>query len=104
MDGWGVHTFRFVTEDGKSKLVKFRLRTLQGKASLLWEEAQIIAGKNADYHRQDLFDSIEAGEFPEYEVCISSPLNNHRAVVLTHPSSKCKLSKKKTSCALASMF
>ncbi|CAI6334993.1 unnamed protein product [Periconia digitata] len=67
MDGWGVHTFRFVTADGGSKLVKFRLRTLQGKASLLWEEAQAIAGKNPDFHRQDLFDSIEAGEFPEYE-------------------------------------
>lgn len=70
MDGWGVHTFRFVTETGASKLVKFRLRTLQGKASLLWEEAQIISGKNADFHRQDLWDSIEAGEFPEYEVLI----------------------------------
>ncbi|KAF1963278.1 catalase-domain-containing protein [Byssothecium circinans] len=67
MDGWGVHTFRFVTSDGKTKLVKFRLRTLQGKASLLWEEAQIVSGKNADYHRQDLWDAIEAGNFPEYE-------------------------------------
>ncbi|PVH99043.1 catalase-domain-containing protein [Periconia macrospinosa] len=67
MDGWGVHTFRFVTGDGQNRLVKFRMRTLQGKASLLWEEAQIISGKNADYHRQDLWDSIEAGEFPEYE-------------------------------------
>ncbi|KAH7118845.1 catalase-like domain-containing protein [Dendryphion nanum] len=67
MDGWGVHTYRFVTDDGKTKLVKFRFRTLQGKASLLWEEAQVTAGKNADYHRQDLWDSIENGQFPEYE-------------------------------------
>ncbi|CAO2654178.1 Nn.00g109110.m01.CDS01 [Neocucurbitaria sp. VM-36] len=65
-DGWGVHTFRFVTADGKTKLVKFRFRTLQGKASLLWEEAQITAGKNADAHRQDLFESIEKGYFPEW--------------------------------------
>ncbi|KAJ4303551.1 hypothetical protein N0V90_002449 [Kalmusia sp. IMI 367209] len=67
MDGWGVHTFRFVTGDGKSKLVKFRFQTLQGKASLLWEEAQITAGKNADFHRQDLWDSIEQGLNPEWE-------------------------------------
>ncbi|KAF2653037.1 catalase-domain-containing protein [Lophiostoma macrostomum CBS 122681] len=67
MDGWGVHTFRFVTDDGKTKLVKFRFKTLQGKASLLWEEAQVTAGKNADFHRQDLFDSIEKGQYPEYE-------------------------------------
>jgi catalase len=67
MDGWGVHTFRFVTGDGKSKLVKFRFQTLQGKASLLWEEAQVTAGKNADFHRQDLWDSIDSGSYPEWE-------------------------------------
>ncbi|KAK7183308.1 hypothetical protein DPSP01_000568 [Paraphaeosphaeria sporulosa] len=67
MDGWGVHTFRFVTGDGKTKLVKFRFQTLQGKASLLWEEAQVTAGKNADYHRQDLWDSIDSGSYPEWE-------------------------------------
>ncbi|KAF2115260.1 catalase-like domain-containing protein [Lophiotrema nucula] len=67
MDGWGVHTFRFVTNDGQTKLVKFRFRTLQGKASLVWEEAQVTSGKNADFHRQDLFDSIENGLYPEYE-------------------------------------
>ncbi|KAJ4991484.1 catalase [Stagonosporopsis vannaccii] len=65
-DGWGVHTFRFVTDDGKTKLVKFRFRTLQGKASLLWEEAQVTAGMNADFNRQDLFESIEKGLFPEW--------------------------------------
>jgi catalase len=68
MDGWGVHTFRFVTDEGKTKLVKFRFKSLQGKASLLWEEAQVAAGKNADYHRQDLFDNIDKGRYPEWEV------------------------------------
>lgn len=68
MDGFGVHTFRFVTDDGKSKLVKWHMKTLQGKASLVWEEAQAVSGKNADYHRQDLFDSIDNGRFPEWEV------------------------------------
>lgn len=66
MDGWGVHTFRFVTDDGKTKLVKFRFRTLQGKASLLWEEAQAASGKASDMHRADLFDSIEREQYPEW--------------------------------------
>jgi len=67
MDGFGVHTFRFLTDDGKSKFVKFHFKSLQGKASLVWEEAQQAAGKNADYHRADLFDSISKGRFPEWE-------------------------------------
>lgn len=75
MDGFGVHTFRFVTEEGDTKLVKFHFKTLTGKASLVWEEAQATAGKNADFHRQDLFKSIAAGRFPEWEVCsTTSPL------------------------------
>jgi catalase len=68
MDGWGVHTFRLVTEEGKTKLVKFRLKTQQGLASRLWEEQQILAGKNADADRQDLFESIENGYYPEWVV------------------------------------
>ena len=71
-DGWGVHTFRFVTDEGKTKLVKFRFRSLQGRASLLWEEAQVTAGMNADAHRQDLFESIENGMFPEWVVSSSA--------------------------------
>ncbi|KAH7081578.1 catalase-like domain-containing protein [Paraphoma chrysanthemicola] len=66
MDGWGVHTFRFVADDGKTKLVKFRFRTLQGLASRLWEEQQVTAGKNADADRQDLWDAIEDGYYPEW--------------------------------------
>ncbi|KAI9786582.1 MAG: hypothetical protein M1839_006131 [Geoglossum umbratile] len=68
MDGFGVHTFRLVTDDGKSKLVKWHWKTLQGKASLVWEEAQVTSGKNADFHRQDLFDAIKEGKFPEWEL------------------------------------
>ncbi|KAJ6111519.1 hypothetical protein N7523_007580 [Penicillium sp. IBT 18751x] len=68
VDGFGVHTYRFVTNNGTSKLVKFHWKTLQGKASLVWEEAQQTAGKNADFLRQDLFDSIEAGRYPEWEL------------------------------------
>ncbi|OQE23471.1 hypothetical protein PENFLA_c011G00190 [Penicillium flavigenum] len=68
VDGFGVHTFRMVTDDGKTKLVKFHWKGLQGKASFVWEEAQQTAGKNADFMRQDLFESIEAGRFPEWEL------------------------------------
>lgn len=65
-----MHTFRLVKEDGTSKLVKWHWKTLQGKASLVWEEAQIVSGKNADYHRQDLWDAIESGNGPEWELCV----------------------------------
>ncbi|KAL1962269.1 hypothetical protein VTN77DRAFT_9859 [Rasamsonia byssochlamydoides] len=68
MDGFGVHTFRFVTDDGSSKLVKFHWTSLQGKAGLVWEEAQAAAGKNLDYMRQDLWDNIAAGRYPEWEL------------------------------------
>ncbi|KAL2863980.1 catalase catB [Aspergillus lucknowensis] len=70
VDGFGVHTFRFVTDQGESKLVKFHWKTLQGKASLVWEEAQHISGKNPDFLRQDLFDAIEAERYPEWELAV----------------------------------
>lgn len=73
VDGFGVHTFRLVTDDGSSKLVKWHWKSMQGKASLVWEEAQAVAGKNADFHRKDLFESIDAGRYPEWEVGFSSP-------------------------------
>jgi catalase len=68
MDGFGVHTFRLVTDDGDSKLVKWHWKSKQGRASLVWEEAQSTAGLNADFHRQDLWDAIESGNFPEWEL------------------------------------
>ncbi|KAI9929570.1 hypothetical protein ASPWEDRAFT_41216 [Aspergillus wentii DTO 134E9] len=68
VDGFGVHTYRFVTDKGATKLVKFHWKSLQGKASLVWEEAQQVSGKNPDFIRQDLFESIEAGRFPEWEL------------------------------------
>ncbi|KAJ5116707.1 hypothetical protein N7456_001055 [Penicillium angulare] len=68
VDGFGVHTYRLVTDKGDSKLVKFHWKGLQGKASFVWEEAQQTAGKNADFMRQDLWDAIEAGRYPEWEL------------------------------------
>ncbi|KAI5465679.1 catalase-like domain-containing protein [Mariannaea sp. PMI_226] len=69
MDGFGVHTFRLVTDDGDSRFVKWHWKTKQGKASLVWDEAQHIAGKNADYHRDDLWKAIASGNGPEWELC-----------------------------------
>lgn len=68
VDGFGVHTYRFVTDEGASKLVKFHWKSMQGKAAMVWDEAQQVAGKSNDYHRQDLFAAIENGRYPEWEV------------------------------------
>jgi catalase len=70
MEGFGVHTFRLVNEDGEASLVKFHWKPLAGVHSLVWEEAQIAAGVDPDFHRRDLADGIEAGAFFEYELGI----------------------------------
>lgn len=74
VDGFGVHTYRLVTDSGASKLVKFHWKSLQGKASMVWEEAQQVSGKNSDFMRQDLWTSIEYGRYPEWEVCATQSL------------------------------
>ncbi|MFD3247698.1 catalase HPII [Rahnella aquatilis] len=68
MEGFGIHTFRFVNAEGKATFVRFHWKPLAGKASLLWDEAQKLAGKDADFHRRDLWEAIEAGDYPEYEL------------------------------------
>jgi catalase len=68
MEGFGVHTFRLVNEEGVSRFVKFHWKPLKGVASLVWEEAQLVSGKDPDFNRRDLFESIERGDFPEYEL------------------------------------
>ena len=67
MEGFGVHTFRLINMEGKAVFVKFHWKPLLGVHSVAWDEAQIISGKDADFHRRDLFDAIEAGSFPEWE-------------------------------------
>jgi catalase len=67
MQGFGVHTFRLVNENGESRFVKFHWRPLAGTHSLDWDEAVKIAGADADYHRRDLWEAIESGAYPEYE-------------------------------------
>ncbi|MGI2902152.1 catalase [Tolypothrix sp. VBCCA 56010] len=68
IQGFGVHTFRFVNEQGKARFVKFHWKPLLGVHSFVWDEAQKIAGKDPDFHRRDLWESIEMGDFPEYEL------------------------------------
>ena len=68
MEGFGVHTFRFVDESGKSSFVKFHWKPLLGVHSVAWDEAQNISGKDPDFHRRDLWDAIESGAFPEWEL------------------------------------
>ncbi|MBE1463620.1 catalase [Kibdelosporangium phytohabitans] len=70
MEGFGVHTFRLVNDSGETALVKFHWKPVAGIHSLVWEEAQIAAGVDPDFHRRDLADSIDAGIFPEYELGI----------------------------------
>ena len=68
MEGFGVHTFRLVNEAGDSTYVKFHWRPKLGMASLIWDEALKISGADPDFHRRDLWNAIEAGTFPEWEL------------------------------------
>jgi catalase len=68
MQGFGVHSFRFVNEAGESRFVKFHWNPLAGTHSLAWDEAVKISGADPDFHRRDLWEAIEAGDYPEYEL------------------------------------
>lgn len=68
MQGFGVHTFRLVTAEGESHFVKFHWQPLAGTHSLAWDEAVKIAGADSDFHRRDLWEAIETGAYPEYEL------------------------------------
>ena len=68
MQGFGVHTFRLINAGGESRFVKFHWNPVAGTHSLDWDESIKIAGADSDYTRRDLWESIEAGVFPEYEL------------------------------------
>jgi catalase len=68
MQGFGVHTFRLVNAKGESKFVKFHWRPLAGTHSLDWDESLKICGADPDFHRRDLWEAIESGAFPEWEL------------------------------------
>jgi catalase len=70
MQGFGVHSFRFVNDSGESRFVKFHWNPVAGTHSLAWDEAVKISGADPDFHRRDLWEAIEAGAYPEYELGI----------------------------------
>ncbi|MGW0931250.1 catalase [Streptomyces sp. NPDC002644] len=72
MEGFGVHTFRLVNAAGETTLVKFHWKPKLGVHSLVWEEAQIVNGVDPDFHRRDLFDAIESGAYPQWELGIQT--------------------------------
>lgn len=68
MQGFGVHTFRLVNAVGESVFCKFHWTPLAGTHSLVWDEAVKIGGADPDFHRRDLWEAIDAGAFPEWEL------------------------------------
>jgi catalase len=68
MEGFGVHTFRLINARGKARFVKFHWKPLLGLHAVVWDEAQKISGKDPDFHRRDLWESIESGNYPEWEL------------------------------------
>lgn len=68
MEGFGVHTFRLINAKGKSHFVKFHWKPVAGVHSLVWDEAMKLMGKDPDFHRRALFEAIEDGHFPEWEL------------------------------------
>jgi len=70
MEGFGVHTFRLINDDGNSTYVKFHWKPKAGVQSVLWNEALKINGADPDFHRRDLWSAIQAGDFPEWELCL----------------------------------
>ncbi|WP_018477536.1 catalase [Pontibacter roseus] len=70
MQGFGVHTFRFINEAGKATFVKFHWRPTIGTHSLVWDEAQKLGGKDPDWLRRDLWEAIEQGNYPEFELSV----------------------------------
>ncbi|MGH8118813.1 MAG: catalase [Rhodanobacteraceae bacterium] len=70
MEGFGVHTFRLLDAEGQSTFVKFHWRPKLGLQSTVWDEAVKIAGADPDFHRRDLFEAIQAGQFPEWDLAV----------------------------------
>lgn len=70
IQGFGVHTFRLINAEGKGIFVKFHWTPKQGLTQLVWDEAQKLGGKDPDFHRRDLYEAIEKGFYPEWELGI----------------------------------
>ncbi|GGM74976.1 catalase [Lentzea pudingi] len=90
MEGFGVHTFRLVNADGETALAKFHWKPKLGVHSLVWEEAQLLAGVDPDFHRRDLADAIESGAHPQWELGLQimpdSPQQTFEGIDLLDPT------------------
>lgn len=79
MEGFGVHTFRFINSEGTAFFVKFHLKPKLGVHSVAWQEAQKISGADPDFHRRDLWEAIENGAYPEWDLGVQVvPEENER--------------------------
>ncbi|WP_426478586.1 catalase [Chryseobacterium sp. CBSDS_008] len=67
MEGFGVHSFKFINEEGKVHFVKFHFKPKLGVHSVAWNEAQMISGVDSDFHKRDLWEAIENGDYPEWD-------------------------------------
>ena len=70
MEGFGVHTFKWINHKGEVFFVKYHFTPKLGVHSLVWDEAQKIAGRDPDYHRKDLYEAIDKGDYPEWELAV----------------------------------
>jgi len=68
MEGFGVHTFKLINKEGKATFVKFHWKPKLGVHGVAWNEAQKISGFNSDYHRQDLWEAIDKGVYPQWDL------------------------------------
>ena len=68
IEGFGIHSFRLLDAEGGSTFVKFHWRPKLGLQSTVWDEAVKLAGADPDFHRRDMFEAIQAGDFPEWEL------------------------------------
>jgi catalase len=68
MEGFGVNTYRLINDAEEVRFVKFHWKPLQGTHSLVWDEAVKISGADPDFHRRDLWNAIESGEYPAWEL------------------------------------
>ena len=68
MEGFGIHTFRMINEEGVAHFVRYHWKPLLGVRSVVWDEAVKISGADSDFHRRDLWDAIDAGQYPEWEL------------------------------------
>ena len=72
MEGFGIHTFTLVNDAGKTRFLKFHWKPKLGMQSTVWDEALKLQAADNDYHRRDLFEAIDGGDFPEWELGIQT--------------------------------